>query len=94
MATSCGHMVFGDIALPKSIQAFNGPIQRLCPSYRANNLSSGLLTTIGMLVGHSFLLDCYGFLYLSECCCCSDTCITAEDVEEQVRLLSELLCML
>ena len=88
-------MVFGDIALSKSIQAFEGPVQRLRPSYRASNLSSGLLTTIGTMVGHSFLLDGYGFPYLSECCYyyiagCSDkalTCITTEDVEEQVRVL-------
>ena len=88
-------MVFRDIALSKSVQAFDGPIQRLRPSYRASNLSSGLLTTIETMVGHSFLLDGYGFPYLSECCYyyiagCSDkalTCITAEDVEEQVRVL-------
>ena len=87
--------VFGDIAMSKSIQAFDGPVQRLRPSYRASNLSSGLLTTIGTMVGHSFLLDGYGFPYLSECCYYyiaghfdkALTCISADDVEEQVRVL-------
>ena len=74
--TWCGHrcsstvfsMVFGDIALSKSIEAFEGPLHSLRPSYRASNLSFGLLTTIGTMVGNSFLLDGYGFPYLSECC--------------------------
>jgi hypothetical protein len=63
--------------------------------YRASNLSSGLLTTIGTMIGHSFLLDGYGFPYLSECyyyiAGCFDkalTCISAEDVEEQVRIFT------
>ena len=38
-----------------SIQAFEGPVQRLRLSYRASNLSSGLLTMISTMVGHSFL---------------------------------------
>lgn len=46
-------MVFGDIALSKHVQAFDSPIQRLCPSYVASNLSSGLYT-IGTMVDHSF----------------------------------------
>ena len=84
--------MFGDTAMSKSIQAFGGPVQRLRPSYRASNLSSGLLTTIGTMVGHSFLMDGYGFPYLSECCYYiaghfdkALTCISADDVEEQVR---------
>ena len=61
-------MVFGDIASSKSIEVFEGPLHSLRPSYRASNLSFGLLTTTGTMVGHSFLLDGYGFPYLSECC--------------------------
>ena len=48
---------------------------------------------IGTMVGHSFLLNGYGFPYLSECYYIAghfdkaSTCTSADDVEEQVRVL-------
>ena len=90
-------IVFGDIALSHSLRVFDGPVQRLRPSFKASNLSSGLLSTIGTMTGHSFLMDGYGFPYISEYCYYyiagySDralTCITIDDVGEQVKLLVE-----
>ena len=90
-------VVFSDIALSRSVQVFDGPINQLRPSFRASNLSSGLISTIGTMIGHSFLMDGYAFPYLSECCyyyiaCYSDkalTCITIDDIGEQVKQLVE-----
>jgi hypothetical protein len=61
-------IVFSDIALSRSVQVFDGAINRLRPSFRASNLSSGLISTIGTMIGHSFLMDGYAFPYLSEYC--------------------------
>ena len=88
-------VVLGDIALSHSLQVFEGPIQKLRPSYRASILSSGLLSTVGTMIGHSFVMDGYGFPYLSEYCFYylagnadkALTSITLDDVGEQVKLL-------
>ena len=67
----------------------------------ASNLSSGLLSTIGTMIAHSFLMDGYAFPYLSEYCYYymagySDnalTCITIDDVGEQVKQLVQQVCV-
>ena len=92
--------VLADIALSRSVKVFDGPIHRLRPSFRASNLSSGLLSTIGAMIGHSLLMDGYGFPYLSEYCYYyiagytdkAITCITTEDVGEQVKQVVEQVC--
>ena len=94
-------IVFSEIALSRSVQVFDGPVNRLRPSFRASNLSSGLLSTIGTMIAHSFLMDGYAFPYLSEYCYYymagySDkalTCITIDDVGEQVKQLVQQVCV-
>ena len=90
-------IVFSDIAMSRSIQIFDGPINRLRPSFRASNLSSGLVFTIGTMIAHSLLMDGIAFPYLSEYCYYyiagylnkALTCITIDDVGEQVKLVVE-----
>ena len=93
-------IVFSDIAMSRSVQVFDGPINRLRPSFRASNLSSGLVSTIGTMIGRSFLMDGYAFPYLSEYCYYyiagymdkALTCITIDDFGEQVKLVVEQVC--
>lgn len=93
-------IVLSDIALSRSVKVFEGPVHRLRPSFRASNLSSGLLSTIGAMIGHSLLMDGCGFPYLSEYCYYyiagytdkALTCITSEDIGEQVKHVVEQVC--
>ena len=47
---------------------FEGPPNRLRPSYKMSTLNSGVLKTIGQMIAHSLLLDKLGFPYLSPPC--------------------------
>ncbi len=47
---------------------FEGLPNRFRPSFKATNLASGILKTIGTMIAHSLLMDGQGFPYLSEYC--------------------------
>ena len=93
-------IVFSEIAMSRSIQVFDGPVNQLRPSFRASNLSSGLVSTIGTMIAHSLLMDGIAFPYLSEYCYYyiagyldkALTCITIDDVGEQVKLVVDQVC--
>ena len=43
--------------ISESAGIFDGPSNRLRLAYKASMLTSGVLSTIGTMIGHSFLLD-------------------------------------
>lgn len=61
-------VVFEKLADPclSTRSVFEGPPSRLRPSFKASVLSSGLLKIIGVMIGHSFLLDGQGFPFLAD----------------------------
>ena len=87
--------VFENIAMSSTIAIFDGPQDRLRPAFEASSLSSGMLTTMGTMIGHSILMDKHGFPYFVEYCYyymagCMDkalTCITTDDVSDSVKVL-------
>ncbi len=94
-------VVFETLATSESFKLFEGSANRLRPTFRLSNLSSGLLRVIGTMVAHSYLLDGQGFPFLSDCCyyhlCgCTDkamSAITLSDVGDRVSsLLTEVCC--
>lgn len=89
-------VIFSKIASPSTMQSrsvFEGPPNRLRPSFKASVLSSGMLKTIGMMIAHSVLLDGQGFpfladycyYYIADCYNLAVTCITEEDVGARVK---------
>lgn len=89
------YVVFRELAISQSFPLFEGPSDRLRPSFRASSLSSGMLVTLGTMIAHSFILDGQGFPYFSEYCyyyLCGQsdkalTCIGNSDVGEQIQTL-------
>ena len=61
-------VVFSLLAKPSANSLFEGAPCRLRPAFKASSLSSGMLSTLGKMIGHSILLDGQGFPYLSEFC--------------------------
>ena len=47
---------------------FEGPQDRRRPTFRISSLSSGVMKLLGRIIGHSIILDCQGFPYLSPAC--------------------------
>ena len=88
-------VVFNKLALSSSLKLFEGSANRLRPTFRLSNLSSGLLKVTGTMVAHSYLLDGQGFPFLSDCCyyylCgCTDkamTMITEHDLRDHMKSL-------
>ena len=52
----------------ETVGVFDGLPNRLRPAYKASTLASGILSTIGTMIAHSFLLDGQGFPYMAEYC--------------------------
>ena len=91
--------VFENIATSSTISIFDGPLDRLRPAFKASSLSSGMLTTLGTMVGHSILMDKHGFPHFADYCYyymagCMDkalTCISTNDVSDSVKdLITEV----
>ena len=90
-----------NLALPRESASvfmfFEGNPRRLCLAYKASILSSGMLTTIGTMIGHSIILDGQGFPYLSDYCYyyiadCYDQelrSVTTDDVGANVKFIVE-----
>ncbi len=93
-------VVFETLATSESSKLFEGSANRLRPTFRMSNLSSGLLRVVGTMAAHSYLLDGQGFPFLSDCCyyhlCgCTDkamTAITLADIGENVSSLVTEVC--
>lgn len=72
---------------------FEGQPSGLRPVYRSSNVSSGLMKTVGKMVGHSLLMDNHGFPFLSKCCyfyLCgkvelAQTLVTDDDLSANVK---------
>ena len=60
--------VFEHLACCERYGLFDGPSDQLRPAFRMSNLSSGLMCILGVMVGHSLLMDGQGFPFFSECC--------------------------
>ena len=64
--------VFMHFCMSKTMRLFEGPdeqhLARLRPVFRQTSISSGLLTLVGKMVGHSIVMDGVGFPYLSRPC--------------------------
>ena len=60
--------VFSTIATSSCFGLFEGKTNRLRPMFRQSSISSGLLKTLGTMVGHSIVLDTQGFPFLSPPC--------------------------
>ena len=81
---------------------FEGPPNRLRPAYKMSTINSGILKTLGQMIGHSLLLDKVGFPYLSPPCYyymagkwdTAVTYITDEDVSCRVHNVLIKVCML
>ena len=81
---------------------FEGPPNRLRPAYKMSTINSGILKTLGQMIGHSLLLDKVGFPYLSAPCYyymagkwdTAVTYITDEDVSCRVHNVLIKVCML
>lgn len=93
-------VVLQKLAMSRMYMLFDGPIDRLRPSFKMANLSSGLLKIVGKMIGHSFVLDGQGFPYLSECVYYSlagmadkaITLISEDDLSAQVKSLVNEVC--
>ena len=44
---------------------FDGPPERRRPVFRISSLSAGMMKVLGRMIGHSIVLDCRGFPFLS-----------------------------
>ena len=60
--------VFKTIAFSARLGLFEGPPVRLKPAFRISSLSAGVMKLLGCVIGHSIILDCQGFPYLSPAC--------------------------
>ena len=60
--------VFSYFSTSSTIKLFEGPKNRLRPVFRQSSISSGLLTLVGKMVGHSVILDGQGFPFFSPAC--------------------------
>ena len=45
-----------------------GPPNTRRPVFRISSLSAGMMRLLGRMIGHSIILDCQGFPYLSPAC--------------------------
>ena len=87
------------VAFSDHVGLFEGPPNRRRPTFRISSLSAGMMRLLGRIIGHSIILDCQGFPYLSPACY---SCMvgnhtkalsqcTLEDVSERVqRVLAEV----
>ena len=88
------------VAKPSADSIFEGPQHRLWPAFKASSLSSGMLATVGTMIGHSILLDGQGFPFLAEYYyhyltgneTLAITSITSEDVSLGVKHILEEVC--
>ena len=79
----------------ETVGIFDGLPNRLRPAYKASTLASGVLSTIGTMIAHSFLLDGQGFPYMAEYCYyyiagCYElalSCVTIEDTSANVKAI-------
>ena len=60
--------VFSHISTSTSLRLFEGSENRLRPVFRQSSIASGILTVVGKMVGHSIIMDCQGFPFLSPAC--------------------------
>ena len=60
--------VFKTIAFSERLGLFEGPPVRLKPAFRISSLPAGVMKLLGCVIGHSIILDCQGFPYLSPAC--------------------------
>lgn len=60
--------VFTHISTSTSLRLFEGSENRLRPVFRQSSIASGILTVVGKMVGHSIIMDCQGFPFLSPAC--------------------------
>ena len=74
-------------------QLFEGTANRMRPIFKQSLVNADLMTTVGKIIGHSILLDCQGFPYLSPACYYfmaghpdrALSCIGADDAGERLR---------
>ena len=57
--------VFSNVASSEALGLFEGAPNCLRPAFRQSSISSGMLALLGTMVGHSIVLDCQGFPFLS-----------------------------
>ena len=57
--------IFLRMASSDALGLFEGPPNSLRPAFRQSSISSGMLTLFSTMVGHSIILDCQGFPFLS-----------------------------
>ena len=89
--------VFGAIASSEKLGLFDGQPDHRRPAFKMSNLSSGIFKILGQMIGHSLLLDCQGFPFLSECMYYSlvgqvdkaTTLISMNDLSENVKSIIE-----
>lgn len=70
------------------------------PTLKQSSVYSGVLTTVGRMVGHSILLDGQGFPYLSPACYHylaghidkAVSCLSEDDVGERIRHVVVKVC--
>lgn len=60
--------MFSHLSASQSLRLIEGPGNRQCPVFRQVSISSGMLTLLGKIVGHSILMDCQRFPFLSPAC--------------------------
>ena len=60
--------VFAYLSSSNSLRLFEGPENRLRPVFRHSSISSGMMTVVGKMVGHSIVMDCQGFPFFSPAC--------------------------
>ena len=60
--------VFAYLSSSNLLRLFEGPENRLRPVFRHSSISSGMMTVVGKMVGHSIVMDCQGFSFLSPAC--------------------------
>ena len=76
---------------------FDGQPDHRRPAFKMSNLSLGIFKILGQMIGHSLLLDCQGFPFLSECMYYSlvgqvdkaTTLISMNDLSENVKSIIE-----
>ena len=60
--------VFRTVAFSDTLGLFEGPPDRRRPVFRMSSLAAGIMKLLGRMIGHSIILDCQGFPYLSPAC--------------------------
>ena len=60
--------VFETVSFSDRLCLFDGPPDRRRPAFRISSLSAGMMRLLGRIIGHSIILDCQGFPYLSPAC--------------------------